>query len=64
MTGAIEFATPDKTKDGLEAYFCCLFFGDDVSFVFAGSDGLPFPSDAEEHFNAEFRKLQMDLFGV
>jgi len=38
--------------------------GDDVSFVFAGPDGFPFPSDAEEHFDAEFRKLQKELFGV
>ena len=35
-----------------------------TAFVFVGPDGYPFPSTAEVHFKAEFRKLQGELYGV
>jgi hypothetical protein len=38
--------------------------GQDVDFVFVGPLGYGFPSEAEARFKEEFRKLQMDLYGV
>jgi hypothetical protein len=36
----------------------------DTMFVFVGPDGYPFPRDAEDAFKAEFRRLQVELYGV
>jgi hypothetical protein len=36
----------------------------DTAFVFVGPDGYPFPTTAEARFEAEFRKLQSELYGV
>ena len=36
----------------------------ETAFVFVGPDGYPFPSAAELNFKAEFRKLQLELYGV
>jgi hypothetical protein len=33
-------------------------------FVFVGPDGYPFPTKAEANFNAEFGKLQAELYGT
>jgi hypothetical protein len=33
-----------------------------ATFVFVGPDGFPFPSDSEESFKAEFRRLQGELY--
>lgn len=36
----------------------------DADFVFVGSEGYPFPVEAERQYKAEFRKLQDELYGV
>jgi len=36
----------------------------DTPFVFVGSEGYPFPHEAEAAFKAEFARLQRELYGV
>ena len=36
----------------------------DDAFVFVGTQGFPFPSDAEEKIIDTFRKLQRELYGI
>jgi hypothetical protein len=35
----------------------------DTTFVFVGTQGFPFPSDAETKFRNEFRKMWTELYG-
>ena len=40
------------------------FPDNDDAFVFVGTQGFPFPSDAEEKIIDTFRKLQRELYGI